>query len=113
MEQTASVGPSSASPGTAVTQDHTCLVTYLIEVDHDVALRASAALDILQGQGEVDAPGVWDVEVVGVVLVPFLDGCKHLVLIGADDMHVLNKTQGREEEELYKLTWHASKERGI
>lgn len=58
VEGTASVGPSSASPGTGVAQGHTCLVTYLIKVDHDIALRASAALDILQGQGEVDTPGV-------------------------------------------------------
>lgn len=93
MEETASVGPLSDSPGTGVAQDHTRLVTYLIEVDHDIALRASAALDILQGQGEVDTPGVWDVEVVGVVLIPFLDRCKHLILICADDVHVLNKTQ--------------------
>lgn len=66
-------------------------MTYLIEVDHDVALRASAALDILQGQGEVDTTCVWDVEVVRVILVPFLDRCEHLILIGADNMHVLWK----------------------
>lgn len=76
--------------------DYTCLVTYLIEVDHDIAFRPSAALDVLQGQGEVDAPGVRDVEVVGVVLVPFLDGCEHLVLISADNVHVLG--QDRKEE---------------
>ena len=39
--------PSTAGQSTAVAEDHTCLVTYLIEVDHDVALGASAALDIL------------------------------------------------------------------
>ena len=36
-----------ASQSTAVAEDHTGLVTYLIEVDHDIALRPSAALDIL------------------------------------------------------------------
>lgn len=92
----ANLGTLTASPSAAVAQDHTCLVTYLIEVDHDVALRASATLDILQGQSEVDTMGVWDVEVVCVVLVPFLDRCEHLVLIGADDMHVLRKDAGKE-----------------
>lgn len=72
-----------------------CPVTYLIEVDHDIALRASAALHILQGQGEVDTTSVWDIEVVCVILVPFLDRCKYLVLICADDMHVLKIDTGR------------------
>lgn len=86
---------SPVSLGPAVLQNHICLVTYLIEVDHDIAFRASATLDILQGQGEVDTTGVWDVEVVGVILVPFLNCCKHLILICANDMHVLKKNTGK------------------
>lgn len=78
-------------PGTAVAQDYTCLVTYLIEVDHDVALWTPAALNVLQGQCKIDPPCVRDIEVVGVILVPFLNRCKHLILIRADDMHVLKK----------------------
>lgn len=57
-EAAANGGPLPARPGTAVAQDYTCLVTYLIEVDHDVALRTSAALNILQGQREIDSTGV-------------------------------------------------------
>lgn len=58
IEEMTNLGTLTASPSAAVAQDHTCLVTYLIEVDHDVALRASATLDILQGQSEVDTMGV-------------------------------------------------------
>lgn len=49
---------SPAGPDIAVAQDHTHFVTYLIEVDHDVALWTSAALNILQGQREIDPTGV-------------------------------------------------------
>ena len=65
------------------------LATYLIQFNNDVSHQTSAALDVLHGQGEVDPTCVWDVEVVRVILVPFLDGCEHLVLIGTNDVHVL------------------------
>lgn len=112
MVEIANAGPLLAIPGPAVAQDHTCFVTYLIEVDHDIAFRASATLDILQGQGEVNTSGVWDVEVVCIILVPFLDCCKHLILICADDMHVLKQDteKGRGWRVFLKLTQHASKE---
>lgn len=67
------------------------VMTYLIEVNHHIPLQPLATLDIFQGQGEVDPSGVGDVQIVGVVLVPLLHSCKHLVLICADNMHVLGK----------------------
>ena len=63
--------------------------TYLIQVNHDVSFQSLAGFDTFQGQGEVDPPRVWYVEVIRVVLIPLLDGGEHLVLIRADDMHVL------------------------
>lgn len=114
MADTAHGGPSLSRPGATVTPEHTCLVTYLIEVDHDIAFRASAALDVLQGQGEVDTPRVWDVEIVCVILVPFLDRRKNLILIGADDVHVLKKDRKGERKKcfMHTTTWCAPKERG-
>ena len=72
--------------------------TYLVQVDHTVAPEATGSFDILQGQGEVDALRVGDIDVVGVVLVPLLHGSKHLALVRADDVHVLRKRGGRERE---------------
>lgn len=104
---------TDVSPGTlgaVVLRNHRCLVTYLIKVNHDIAFKASAALHILQGQREVDTTCVWDVQVVRVILVPFLDGRKHLVLICANDMHVLKKKHRKwREDKCYPLTWHVSK----
>lgn len=67
------------------------VMTYLIEVNHHIALQPLTTLDIFQGQGEVDPSGVRDVQIVCVVLVPLLHSCKHLILICADNMHVLGK----------------------
>lgn len=72
------------------------IVTYLIEVYHHIALQVSAALDIFQSQGEVDPSGIRDVEIIRIVLVPFLDCSKHLILISADDVHVLGEKAQRE-----------------
>lgn len=67
------------------------LATYLIQFNNDVSHQTSAALNVLHGQREVDPACVWDVEVVRVILVPLLDRCKHLVLIGTNDVHVLEE----------------------
>lgn len=63
---------------------------YLIKVYHDVALRSSAAHDALQHQGEEQPSGLRHVQVVGVILVPVLNRCHHLVIVRADDLQVLN-----------------------
>lgn len=67
------------------------VMTYLIEVNHHIPLQPLTTLDIFQGQGEVHPSGVRDIEIVCVVLVPLLNSCKHLILIGADNVHVLGK----------------------
>lgn len=67
------------------------LSAHLVEVYHDVALGSAAAHDALQHQGEEQAPGLGHVQVVGVVLVPVLDGHHHLVVVRADDLQVLDK----------------------
>lgn len=67
------------------------LRTYLIEVDHHITLQPSATLDILQGQREVDPSSIRYIKVVGIVLVPLLNSCKHLILIRADNVHILGK----------------------
>lgn len=63
---------------------------YLIEVYHDIALRASAAHNILQRQCEEQPPGLRHVQVVGIILVPVLNRCHHLVIICADYLQVLD-----------------------
>lgn len=65
------------------------MFSYLIEVDHDVALWAHAAHHVLQSQGVVDPWRVWHVQVVGFILVPLLHGRHHPVFIRADHMQVL------------------------
>lgn len=67
------------------------LSAHLVEVYHDVALGSAAAHNALQHQGEEQAPGLGHVQVVGVVLVPVLDGHHHLVVVRADDLQVLDK----------------------
>lgn len=57
---------------------------HLIEVYHDVALWSSAAHHTLQHQGEEQPPRLRHVQVVGVILVPVLDRCHHLVIVCAD-----------------------------
>lgn len=71
-------------------------MTYLIEVNHHIPLQPLTTLDIFQGQGEVDPSGVGDVQIVCVVLVPLLNSCKHLILICADNMHVLGKRKEKQ-----------------
>ena len=66
-------------------------LTYLIEVNHHIPLQPLTTLDIFQGQGEVHPSGVRDIQVVRVILVPLLYSCKHLILICADNMHILGK----------------------
>lgn len=66
------------------------LLAHLVEVYHDVALGSAAAHDALQHQSEEQAPGFGHVQVVGVVLVPVLDGHHHLVVIRADYLQVLD-----------------------
>lgn len=51
-----------------------------------VPSNAPGGLDIFHGQGEVDPSGVRQVEVVGVILVPFLHCSKYLLLVSADDV---------------------------
>ena len=63
---------------------------YLIQVYHDVALRSSTAHNVLQHQGEEQPSGLRHVQVVGVILVPVLNRCHHLVVICADYLQVLN-----------------------
>lgn len=68
------------------------LATYFIQFNNDVSHQTSAALNVLHGQREVDPSCVWDGEVVRVILVPIPGpGCKHLVLIGTNDVHVLEE----------------------
>lgn len=69
--------------------------TYLIKVYDDIPFQSSTAFHIFQGQGEVNPSGVWDIQVVCVVLVPLLNSCKHLILNCADNMHVLLKEDKR------------------
>lgn len=66
------------------------LPAYLIEIDHDVALWSFTAHDILQHQGEEQPSGLGHVQVVGLILMPVLNCCHHLVIICADDLQVLN-----------------------
>lgn len=75
---------------------------YLIQVYHDVALGPSAAHDVLQHQGEEQTSGLRHVQVVGVVLVPVLNRCHHLVIISADNLQVLNTQQSLAERGLMK-----------
>lgn len=67
------------------------LLAHLVEVYHDVALGSAAAHNALEHQAEEEAPGLGHVQVVGVVLVPVLDGHHHLVVVGADYLQVLHK----------------------
>lgn len=67
------------------------VIAHLVEVDHDVAFGSPTAHHALQHQSEEEAPGLGHVEVIGVVLVPVLNGCNHLVVIRADYLEVLNK----------------------
>lgn len=67
------------------------VIAYLVEVNHDVAFGSSAAHHALQHQSEEEPPGLRHVEVIGVVLVPVLNGRHHLVIISADYLEVLNK----------------------
>lgn len=67
------------------------LSAHLVEVYHDVALGSATAHDALQHQSEEQAPGLGHVQVVGVVLVPVLDGHHHLVVVRADNLQVLDK----------------------
>lgn len=66
------------------------LLAHLVEVYHDVALGSAAANDTPQHQREEQAPGFGHVQVVGVVLVPVLDGHHHLVVVCADYLQVLD-----------------------
>lgn len=66
-------------------------IAHLVEVDHDVAFGAPTAHHALQHQSEEEPPGLGHVEVIGIVLVPVLNGCHHLVVISADYLEVLNK----------------------
>lgn len=65
------------------------VAAHLIEVYHDVALWSSTAHNTLQHQGEEQPSGLRHVQVVGVVLVPVLNRCHHLVIICADYLQVL------------------------
>lgn len=67
------------------------IVTYLIEVYHHIALQVLTALDIFQSQSEVDPSGIRDVKIVCIILVPLLNCRKYLILIRADNMHVLEE----------------------
>lgn len=67
------------------------VVTYLIEVYHHIAVQVLAAFDIFQSQGEVDSSGIRDVKIVCIILVPFLNCSKYLILVRADNMHVLGE----------------------
>ena len=67
------------------------VMTYLIEVNHHIPFQPLTTLDIFQGQGEVHPSGVGDIQIVRVILVPLLYSCKYLILICADNMHVLGK----------------------
>lgn len=66
------------------------LLAHLVQVYHDVALGSAAAHNALQHQREEQAPGLGHVQVVGVVLVPVLDGHHHLVVVCADYLQVLD-----------------------
>ncbi len=70
----------------------------LIKVDHAVASEPTAGPDVLQGQGEVYASRVRYVQVVGIVLVPLLDGGENLTLICAHNMHVLENRKIKKEK---------------
>lgn len=65
------------------------VASYLIEVYHDVSLWSSAAHSVLQHQCEEQPSGLRHVQVVRVVLVPVLNRCHHLVVIGANYLQVL------------------------
>lgn len=67
------------------------VIAHLVEVDHDVAFGSSTAHHALQHQSKEEPPGLGHVEVIGVVLVPVLNGRHHLVVISADYLEVLNK----------------------
>lgn len=67
------------------------VIAHLIEVYHDVALGSSTAHDTLEHQSEEQPPRLRHVQVVGVILVPVLNRCHHLVIICADYLQVLNK----------------------
>lgn len=69
----------------------------LVKVDHAVASEATAGPDVFQGQGEVHPTRVRYVQIVGVVLVPLLDGGENLTLICAHNMHVLEKERRRKD----------------
>lgn len=73
------------------------MFSYLIEVDHDVALRAHAAHHVLQSQGVVDPRRVWHVQVVSFILVPLLHGGHHPVFVRADHMQVLTDRERQVE----------------
>lgn len=74
----------------------------LVKVDHAVASEATAGPDVFQGQGEVHPMRVRYVQVVGIVLVPLLDGGENLTLICAHDMHVLENRKRKKEKRQLK-----------
>lgn len=67
------------------------VIAHLIEIYHDVAFRSSAAHHTLKHQSEEQPPRLRHIQVVGIVLVPVLNRCRHLVIICADYLQVLNK----------------------
>lgn len=66
-------------------------ISHLIQVNHAVTTKSSGGFDVFQRQSEIDPPGVGDVQIVGVILVPFLDGGENLSLICAENVHVLHR----------------------
>lgn len=79
-----------------VTSQRECF--YLEDVDENALLGLLGAADVLQDDGVVHALRVRLVQVVGVRLVPLLEGQEDLVLVCAHDLNVLP-----EEEEGVKI----------
>lgn len=79
---------------------------YLIQVYHDVVFWTSTAHNILQHQCEEQPSVPWHVQVVWIVLVPVLNRCHHLVIIGADYLQVLDtKTKSWGKSPIWNKTW--------
>lgn len=70
---------SEGQPGAAHLQD----------VDEHILLWLPGAAHVLQHDGVIHTLHVRLVQIVGVRLIPFLDGQEHLVLVRADNLDIL------------------------
>lgn len=72
---------------------------HLKYVNENIFLRLLGAADVLQDDRVVDALGIRLVQVIGVGLVPLLEGKEDLVLVRAHYLHILKEWRKETEGE--------------